>query len=159
MHTAKWTASRIPAGVSRPSREITDSLFSSFMPGAPGNAGPQIETEITGSVTRMQLRRSRVGFALDRAHDYDLLFLRALQKTRTPAARFSPGRGANHRNRAMLGFWAPSGAQAQNSLAATWQNNLAPICADAGTSAELSFLPEAWSGRVLPLVERWSSPR
>jgi len=151
MHTAKWRRREYQPAPSRPSREITDSLFSSSHAGAPGHAGPQIETEITGSVTRMQLRRSRVGFALDRAHDYDLLFLRALQKELEPLLRdFRPDVVQNHRTERCWDSGRLAGAQAQKfRWRPTWQT----IChqyARMRASAELSFLPEAWSGRVAP---------
>src|ERR1700674_1972364 len=63
-------------GVANTSRRFAAFAEQRELPFLVIHAGPRNETATSGSVTRVQLRRGPVGFALDRAHDYDLLFSR-----------------------------------------------------------------------------------
>jgi len=119
------------------------------------HAGPHYEIETSGSVTRVQLPRGPVGFALDQAHDYDLLFLRHYQKVLSLLRDFRPD---------LVQITGPSdvgilGALLADKLrvplAASWQTNLHEY-ARRRAAAALPFLPEAWSAKLLPAVERWS---
>lgn len=119
------------------------------------NAGPRDETVKSGSVTRMQLRRSHAKFSLDRAHEYDLLFVRHYRRLESLLRDFDPD---------VVQITGPSdlgslGALLAHNLgiplAATWQTNLHQY-ARSRVSTMVSLLPKPLSNRVLQAVEHWS---
>jgi glycosyltransferase involved in cell wall biosynthesis len=119
------------------------------------NAGPRDETVTSGSVTRIQLRRSEMSFPLDGAHQYDLLFLRHYRKVAALVRDFQPdviqitGPSDVGTLGAMLAHWL------RVPLAASWQTNLHQY-ARSRMSPLFSRLPKALSGRLLNAVEYWS---
>jgi phosphatidylinositol alpha 1,6-mannosyltransferase len=54
------------------------------------HAGPRKESVTAGSVTRIQLPRSRLTFPLDRTHEYDLTFWRYYREVATRVQDFDP---------------------------------------------------------------------
>lgn len=119
------------------------------------HAGPQDEITKSGLVTRVQLERGPVKFALDRAHDYDLLFLRHYRKLEPLLRDFRPD---------VVQITGPSdvgtlGAYVAHKmkipLAATWQTNLHQF-ARRRMAAAVSFLPEAVAGKLADVAERLS---
>jgi len=142
-------------GVANTSRCFTAFAEERRLPFLVIHAGPRNETTTSGSVTRVQLQRGPVGFALDRAHNYDLLFSRYYRKLLPLVRDFRPD---------LVQITGPSdvgilGALLAHKLgvplAASWQTNLHEY-ARRRLSAALPFLPQAWSARLLPAVERWS---
>ena len=118
-------------------------------------AGPKNAVSRTGSVTKVQLRRSRMRFSLDRAHDYDLVFLRRLRRMRRLVRSFRPD---------LVQITGPSdvgilGALVAHQLgiplAASWQTNLDQY-ARSRAAAATSFLPRAMTSAFLRAVERLS---
>ena len=88
------------------------------------HAGPQDEITTEGPITRVQLQRSPVKFPLDRAHDYDLIFLRHYRRLEPLLRQFRPD---------VVQITGPSdvgtlGAYVAHKmripLAASWQTNL-----------------------------------
>ncbi len=119
------------------------------------HAGPRNEVVTSGSVTRIQVRRSAVSFPLDGAHQYDLLFLRHYREVARLVRDFDPH---------VVQITGPSdvgtlGAMLAHRLgvplAASWQTNLHQY-ARSRVSPALSGLPKAWSCPLLDRVERWS---
>jgi glycosyltransferase involved in cell wall biosynthesis len=119
------------------------------------NAGPRDETLTSGSVTRIQLRRSEISFPLDGAHQYDLAFLRHYRKIAPLVREFQPD---------VIQITGPSdvgtlGAMLAHRLrvplAASWQTNLHQYARNR-LSAVLSRMPKTLSVRFLNAVERWS---
>jgi phosphatidylinositol alpha 1,6-mannosyltransferase len=118
-------------------------------------AGPKNAVSRAGSVTKLQLRRSRMRFSLDRAHDYDLVFLRRLRRVRQLVRSFRPD---------LVQITGPSdvgilGALVAHQLgiplAASWQTNLDQY-ARSRAAAATSFLPRAMTSAFLGAVERLS---
>jgi glycosyltransferase involved in cell wall biosynthesis len=119
------------------------------------HAGPQDEITKSGPVTRVQLERGPVKFALDRAHDYDLLFLRHYRKLEPLLRDFRPD---------VVQITGPSDVGTLGAyvawkmkipLAATWQTNLHQF-ARRRMAAAVSFLPEAVAGKLADVTERLS---
>jgi phosphatidylinositol alpha 1,6-mannosyltransferase len=117
------------------------------------HAGPRNEIATAGSVIQVQLRRSPVKFPLDRAHEYDLLFLRHLRKLESLVRSFQPH---------LVQITGPSdvgtlGALIAHKLgiplAASWQTNLHQF-ARSRAAAAMSFIPKAASAVMLDAVER-----
>jgi phosphatidylinositol alpha 1,6-mannosyltransferase len=118
-------------------------------------AGPKNAVARAGSVTKLQLRRSRMTFSLDRAHDYDLVFLRRLRRVGRLVRSFRPD---------LVQITGPSdvgilGALVAHQLgiplAASWQTNLDQY-ARSRAAAATSFLPRAMTSGFLGVVERLS---
>ena len=119
------------------------------------HAGTRNEIVASGSVTNIQLRRSRMSFSLDQAHQYDLIFLRHYRKVARSLRNFNPH---------IVQITGPSdvgtlGAMAAHRLgiplAASWQTNLHQY-ARSRVSAAVSFLPKDVSSKLLDAVELWS---
>lgn len=119
------------------------------------HAGPQDEVIKSGPVTRVQLERGPVKFALDRAHDYDLLFLRHYRKLESLLRDFRPD---------VVQITGPSDVGTLGAyvawkmkipLAATWQTNIHQF-ARRRMAAAVSFLPEAGAGKLADVTERLS---
>ncbi len=77
-------------GVAQTSRHFEAFARRQEMPFLMVHAGPHDEVATAGPVTRVQLSRSPVKFPLDRAHDYDLLFLRHYRKLEPMLREFRP---------------------------------------------------------------------
>jgi phosphatidylinositol alpha 1,6-mannosyltransferase len=119
------------------------------------HGGPRNEILTEGSVTRVQRRRSRVGFPLDRAHQYDLLFLRHYRKVAALIREFAPH---------VVQITGPSDVGILGALlahrraiplAATWQTNLHQY-ARTRVAASVSFLPQVFSDKLSGAAEHWS---
>jgi len=119
------------------------------------HSGPHDEIKIDGPVTRVQLKRGPVKFPLDRAHDYDLLFLRHYRTVEPLLREF----GAD-----VIQITGPSdvgtlGAMVAHRmkipLAASWQTNLHEYSRRRATAA-LSFLPPELTAQIAAASERWS---
>ena len=77
-------------GVAKTSREFEAFARRHEIPSFLVHAGPQAEVDQAGPVTRLQLPRSPAKFPLDRAHDYDLLFLRHYRQLEPMLRDFGP---------------------------------------------------------------------
>jgi len=119
------------------------------------HAGRCDDVTTVGPVTRVQLPRSPVKFPLDRAHDYDLLFLRHYRKLEPMLREFRPD---------VVQITGPSdvgtlGAYVAHKmhipLAASWQTNLHQY-ARRRMAAAVSFLPNAIAGKLPDVAERLS---
>jgi phosphatidylinositol alpha 1,6-mannosyltransferase len=118
-------------------------------------SGPRDAISTDGSVTRVQLKRGPVKFPLDRAHDYDLLYLRHYGKLEPVLREFHPD---------VVQITGPSdvgtlGAMCAHRmgipLAASWQTNLHEY-SRRRVAAALTFLPTEVAGEVADAAERWS---
>ena len=119
------------------------------------HAGPRDEVVANGTVTRVELPRSPVKFPLDRAHDYDLLFLRHYRKVEPMLRDFRPD---------VVQITGPSDVGTLGAyvayklnipLAATWQTNLHQY-ARRRMAAATAFLPNAAAGQLADVAERLS---
>ena len=119
------------------------------------HAGPHDEVVTTGPVTRVQLQRSPVKFPLDRAHDYDLLFLRHFRKLETMLREFRPDvvQITGPSDSGTLGAYVAW--KMKIPLAASWQTNLHQYARRRMTAA-VSFLPPTIAGKLADLAERLS---
>jgi phosphatidylinositol alpha 1,6-mannosyltransferase len=142
-------------GVGRTSHEFEAFARSRDLPVLMVHAGPTNAAARTGSVTKIQLRRSPLSFSLDRAHDYDLVFMRLRRRVQRLVRSFRPD---------LVQITGPSdlgvlGAMVAHKLriplAATWQTNLDQY-ARSRAAAATSFLPRAMTSSFLGAVERLS---
>ncbi len=142
-------------GVARTSHQFEAFARRRDLPLLMVHAGPENAVARAGSVTKLQLRRSRIAFSLDRAHDYDLVFLRRLRRVRHLVRSFRPD---------LVQITGPSdvgilGALVAHNLgiplAASWQTNLDQY-ARSRAAAATSFLPGAMTSGLLRAVERLS---
>jgi glycosyltransferase involved in cell wall biosynthesis len=101
----------------------------------------------TDSVTRMTRRRGRIGFPLDKKHDFDLAFWRHLNEVEAVVREFDPD---------ILHITGPSDVgqlglaiahRLRIPLAASWHTNVHQYAEQRG-SAMLSFLPAGLSNCV-----------
>jgi phosphatidylinositol alpha 1,6-mannosyltransferase len=142
-------------GVAKTSREFEAFARRHEIPFFVVNAGPQHEVAAAGPVTRVQLPRSPAKFPLDRAHDYDLLFLRHYRTLEPRLREFRPD---------VVQITGPSDVGTLGAyvaykmgitLAASWQTNLHQY-ARRRVAASVSFLPERVAGKLADFAERWS---
>ncbi len=142
-------------GVAKTSREFEAFANRHEIPFFMVHAGPRDEVTMADSVTRVQMQRGPVKFPLDRAHDYDLLFLRHYRKLEPLLRDFCPD---------VVQITGPSdvgtlGAYAAHKmaipLAASWQTNLHQY-ARRRTATAVSFLPKEVSEKLADAAERWS---
>jgi phosphatidylinositol alpha 1,6-mannosyltransferase len=142
-------------GVAQTSRQFEAFARRQEIPFLMVHAGPRQEVTTAGAVTRMQLPRGPVKFPLDRAHDYDLLFLRHYRKLEPLLREFRPD---------VVQITGPSdvgtlGAYVAHKmkipLAASWQTNIHQY-ARRRMAAAVSFLPADMEGKVTNLTERLS---
>jgi phosphatidylinositol alpha 1,6-mannosyltransferase len=100
-----------------------------------------------GAFTRVELPRSRIGFALDRKHDFDLLFLRHLTRAEEALREFKPD---------VLHITGPSDVGILGALAAhrlqiplvgSWHTNLHQY-AEQRAVPLLLFLPRNWRQKL-----------
>ncbi len=142
-------------GVAKTSREFEAFAQRHEIPFFMVHAGRQDEINTAGSVTRLQLPRSPVRFPLDRAHDYDLLFLRHFRKLEAMLRDFRPD---------LVQITGPSDVGTLGAyvawkmgipLAASWQTNLHQY-ARRRMAAAVSFLPEGVANKIADAAECWS---
>ena len=142
-------------GVAKTSREFEAFASRHEIPLLMVHAGPRNQVTTAGTVTRIQMRRGPVKFPLDRAHNYDLLFLRHYRKLEPLLRDFRPD---------VVQITGPSdvgtlGAYAAYKmgipLAASWQTNLHQY-ARRRMAAAVSFLPQHVSEKLADAAERWS---
>jgi glycosyltransferase involved in cell wall biosynthesis len=142
-------------GVAKTSREFEAFASRQELPFFMVHAGPRDEATVAGSVTRVQLPRSPVKFPLDRAHDYDLLFLRHYRKLEPLLRDFRPD---------VVQITGPSdvgtlGAYAAHNmgipLAASWQTNVHQY-ARRRMAAATSFLPKVAGEKLADVAESLS---
>jgi phosphatidylinositol alpha 1,6-mannosyltransferase len=119
------------------------------------HAGPKNAVSSSGSVTHIELRRSRLKFPIDRAHYYDLLFWRHYRTLEAQVREFRPDlvQITGPSDVGMLG--ALIAHRLHVPLAATWQTNVHQY-ARSRAAGLLSFLPADVSGKVLEAVQRSS---
>jgi len=148
--------SELADGVSNTSRRFESFARDHGLPLLTVCGGPRNETLALGSATRVQLRRGPVGFALEPAHDYDLLFLRHYRNLVPLVRAFRPD---------LVQITGPSDVGALGTLiaqklgiplAATFQTNLHEFARMRTAAALPHFLPKAISSRLLAAVERGS---
>ena len=142
-------------GVAKTSREFEAFAKRHEIPFFMVHAGPLDDISTAGPVTRLQLPRSPMKFPLDRAHDYDLLFLRHFRKLDPMLREFRPD---------LVQITGPSDVGTLGAyvawkmgipLAASWQTNLHQY-ARRRTAAALSSLPSAIAGKIADAAEHWS---
>ncbi len=142
-------------GVAKTSREFEAFARRHQIPFFMVHAGLRDELTTAGTVTRIQLPRSPMKFPLDRAHDYDLLFLRHYRKLESRLRDFRPD---------VVQITGPSDVGTLGAyvaykmgipLAASWQTNLHQF-ARRRMAAAVSFLPEAIGGKLSDVAEQLS---
>lgn len=142
-------------GVGQTSRHFEAYARRHEIPFVMVTSGPQEKIATDGSVTRVQLKRGPVKFPLDRAHDYDLLYLRHYRTLEPVLREFHPD---------IVQITGPSdvgtlGAMCAHRmgipLAASWQTNLHEYSRRRAAAA-LSFLPTQLAGQIAGAAERWS---
>ena len=142
-------------GVAKTSRQFEAFARRQEIPFFMVNAGPRDEVAAAGPVTRIQLPRSPVKFPLDRAHDYDLLFLRHYRRLEPLLREFRPD---------VVQITGPSDVGTLGAyvaykmgipLAASWQTKIHQY-ARRRAAAAVSFLPERVAGKLGDAAERWS---
>lgn len=142
-------------GVAQTSRQFEAFAQRQEIPFLMVHAGPRQEVTTAGTVTRMQLPRGPMKFPLDRAHDYDLLFLRHYRKLEPLLREFRPD---------VVQITGPSdvgtlGAYVAHKmkipLAASWQTNIHQY-ARRRMAAAVSFLSAEIARKVADLTERLS---
>ena len=119
------------------------------------HAGPQRQTVVAGSVTRVQLPRGPITFPLDRTHHFDLAFMRYAGEVAHQVQDFDPDivHITGPSDLGMLGAWISY--RLQIPLAASWQTNLHQY-ARTRLAAKLDFLPMSWTAKLLDAAEHWS---
>jgi phosphatidylinositol alpha 1,6-mannosyltransferase len=144
-------------GVAQTSRHFEAYARRQEVPFLMVHAGPQDEVEVTtaGPVTRVQLRRGPVKFPLDRAHDYDLLFLRHYRKLEPLLRDFRPDvvQITGPSDVGTLGAYVAY--KLKIPLAATWQTNIHQF-ARRRMAAAVSFLPDAVAEKIADVTEQLS---
>ncbi|MGP0018038.1 MAG: glycosyltransferase [Candidatus Sulfotelmatobacter sp.] len=142
-------------GVAQTSRHFEAFALRQDRPFLMVHAGPQDQVTKSGPVTRVQLERGPIKFPLDRAHDYDLLFLRHYQKLEPLLRDFRADvvQITGPSDVGTLGAYVAY--KLKIPLAATWQTNIHQF-ARRRMAAAVSFLPEALAGKLADGVERLS---
>jgi phosphatidylinositol alpha 1,6-mannosyltransferase len=142
-------------GVAQTSRHFEAFALRQHRPFLMVHAGPQHEVTTSGPVTRVQLERGPVRFPLDRAHDYDLLFLRHYRKLEPLLREFRPDvvQITGPSDVGTLGAYVAY--KLKIPLAASWQTNVHQF-ARRRVAAAVSFLPEALAGKAAEVTERVS---
>jgi phosphatidylinositol alpha 1,6-mannosyltransferase len=119
------------------------------------HAGPKNAVHSSGTVTHIELRRSRLKFPIDRAHYYDLLFWRHYRKLELQIQKFQPDliQITGPSDVGMLG--ALVAHRLKIPLAATWQTNVHQY-ARSRAAALVSFLSPETAAKLLEAIERSS---
>jgi len=142
-------------GVAQTSRHFEAYARREEMPFLMVHAGPQDEVTTAGPFTRVELRRGPVKFPLDRAHDYDLLFLRHYRKLEPLLRDFRPDvvQITGPSDVGTLGAYVAY--KMKIPLAATWQTNIHQF-ARRRMAAAVSFLPDAVAEKIADVTEQLS---
>ena len=142
-------------GVAQTSRHFEAFALRQQRPFLMVHAGPQHEIATSGPVTRVQLERGPVRFALDRGHNYDLLFLRHYRKLEQLLWDFRPDvvQITGPSDVGTLGAYVAY--KMRVPLAASWQTNVHQF-ARRRMEAEVAFLPGAVARTLAEVTERWS---
>jgi phosphatidylinositol alpha 1,6-mannosyltransferase len=139
-------------GVAKTSRHFQAFAERRGLPLLMVRAGPRDHVATEGSVTHVELRRSPLKFPLDRAHEFDLLFLRHHRKLEPLLRDFRPD---------LVHITGPSDVGILGALvayrlgiplAASWQTNVHEY-ARSRAAAALSFLPHAAIAKLLSVLE------
>ncbi len=140
-------------GVAKTSRHFEAYAERNGLPFLMIHAGPRGGVTTSGSVTRIELKRSALKFPLDRSHEYDLLFWRHYRNLEILVRDFHPDliQITGPSDVGMLGTWIAH--RLKIPLAATWQTNLHQF-ARRRAEAALSFLPQTMTSRPLQVMER-----
>ncbi len=143
-------------GVSHTSRRFEAYARNHGLPLLTICGGPRNERVSAGSVTHVTLRRSRVGFALEPGHDYDLIFMRHYRAAARLLQEFRPD---------IVQLTGPSDVGVLGELlahrlhfplVANFQTNLHQFARMRLSNILPRFTPKALSSRLLPAVE-WGS--
>ena len=142
-------------GVASTSRQFESFARRRELPLLMVHAGPRDAVAAAGSVTHIELRRSRLKFPIDRAHYYDLLFWRHYRKLESLVRDFRPDlvQITGPSDVGMLG--ALVAHRLKIPLAATWQTNVHQY-ARSRAAALVSFLPSEVAAKLLDAVQRSS---
>jgi len=142
-------------GVAQTARHFEAFARRQEMPFFMVHAGTRDEVSTTGPVIRAQRQRSPVKFPLDRAHDYDLLFLRHYRKLEPMLRDFRPDvvQITGPSDVGTLGAYVAY--KMKIPLAASWQTNLHQY-ARRRMAAAVSFLPKGSARKLADLAERLS---
>jgi len=142
-------------GVAKTSREFEAFASRHEIPFLMVHAGPRDEVTTAGTVTRVQMRRSPVKFPLDRAHDYDLLFLRHYRKLEPLLREFHPDvvQVTGPSDVGTLGAYVAY--KTGIPLVASWQTNIHQY-ARRRMAAAVSFLPGTVAEKLADVAEGWS---
>lgn len=142
-------------GVAHTSRQFESFALRRGLPFLTVHGGTANHVHKTGSVLRMTRRRGRIGFPLDKKHDFDLAFWRHWRAVESVVRKFDPD---------IVHITGPSDVgqlglaiahRLRIPLAASWHTNVHQYAEQRG-SALLSFLP-AGLRRRLGAVLRQSS--
>src|SRR5262249_48368587 len=77
-------------GVANTSRHFEAYAQRSGFPFLTVCGGSKNSIEVDGSVTRIECRRSPIGFALDKKHNFDLAFWRHYETVKSAVRQFAP---------------------------------------------------------------------
>ena len=139
-------------GVANTSRRFEAFARQRRLPFLMVHAGAHNEITRQDSVLRVQLRRSRVGFAVDRDHDYDLLFLRHYWRLKHLLLDFHPD-VVHITGPSELGIMGALLAHRLGvALAASWQTNLHQY-ARSRAGKFLDFMPKGLRDVLLDRAE------
>lgn len=139
-------------GVAKTSRHFEAYAERNELPLLMIHAGPRGGVTTSGSVTRIELQRSRLKFPLDQTHEFDLLFWRHRRKLESLVRDFRPDliQITGPSDVGMLGTWISQ--RMGIPLAATWQTNVHQY-ARRRAAAALSFVPQAITSKPLHAME------
>jgi len=138
-------------GVANTSRQFEAFAKRSGLPFLTVLGGTQFKEETDGSVLRLEFPRSRIGFPLDKNHDFDLLFLRHYDRVAEHIRNFNPD---------MVHITGPSDVgilgcfiayHLKIPLAASWHTNLHQY-AERRWRALLKWLPGMLADRFAAAV-------
>jgi len=108
-----------------------------------------------GALTRVELPRSRFGFALDHKHEFDLAFLRHLARTKEIIREFAPDviHITGPSDVGILGAFAAH--QLRIPLVASWHTNVHQY-AERRALPLLFFLPPSWRSKLGARIRKLS---
>ena len=140
-------------GVAKTSRHFEAYAERNGLPVLMIHAGPRGGVTTSGSVTRIELKRSPLKFPLDRNHEFDLLFWSHCRKLESVVRDFRPDliQITGPSDVGMLGTWISQ--RMGIPLAANWQTNVHQF-ARRRAAAALSFIPQDIIDQPLQAMER-----
>ena len=134
-------------GVANTARQFEAFAVRHELPFLTVHGGAEDENQRTGSVLRITHRRGRLGFALDKKHDFDVAFWRYLTPVENAVREFDPD---------IIHITGPSDVgqlgvaiahRLRIPLAASWHTNVHEY-AEQRAKSLLAFLPEDWNNRL-----------